>query len=106
MTDRFTDSVGVPLSLVPFELDEGETTPLFVARVPCHAGRTLAADADAGLTVEARPTGSGDPFVDIAATPYDLTPFDGSTVPFDFRLTAGAVSDSSPLQAVIRLAYA
>lgn len=106
MTEAFTDTAGAKLSLVPFDVDEGETTPVFVARVPCHAGRTLAADPDAGLTVEARPTASGDPFVDIAAAPYDLTPFDGETVSFDFRLTAGAVSDSSPLQAVIRLAYA
>jgi hypothetical protein len=106
MTESFTDTAGRALSFVPFEVDEGETTPVFVARVPCHAGRTLAARPDAGLTVEARPTASGDPFVDIAATPYDLTPFDGLTVSFDFRLTAGAVAALSPLEAVIRLAYA
>lgn len=108
MTDTFEDSAGaVPLSLVPVELDEGETSPVFVARVPCHAGRTLAARVDAGLTVEARRTGSGEPFVDIGAAPYDLAAFDGESVAFDFRLTAAAgAADSSPLAAVIRLDYA
>lgn len=102
----FTDTAAAPLSFVPVEVDEGETTPVFVARVPAAAGFVLEAAPDSGLSVEARPTGSGEPFVDIAATPYDLTPFDGLNVSFDFRITAGAVAADSPLQAVVRLAYA
>lgn len=106
MTQVFTDSLGSALGAVPIQVDEGATTPVFVALVPAAAGRTLEASPDAGLSVEARPTGSGLSFVNIAATPYDLTPFDGLTVAFDFRITAGAVSADSPLQAVVRLAYA
>jgi hypothetical protein len=106
MTDRFKDSAGSALSFVPVEVDEGATTPVFVASVPCVAGRVLKADPDAGLTVEARRTGSGAPFVNIATAPVDLTPFAPATVSFDFRITAGAVSGDSPLQAVIRRDHA
>lgn len=102
----FTDSNGSPLAFVQAETDEGETTPVFVAKVPAAAGFVLTADPDSGLTVEARRTGSGDAFVDIAAAPVDLTPFDGEQVAFDFRVLAGAVSASSPLQAVVKIAYA
>jgi hypothetical protein len=106
MTDRFTDSAGVSLSFVSVEVDEGATTPVFVAKVPCRAGRVLTADPDSGLTVTARRTGTGAAFADIASAPVDLTPFDGLTVSFDFKVTAGAVSANSPLQAVVKIAYA
>jgi hypothetical protein len=102
----FSDYGGDPLTFVQLEVDEGETAPVVVVFVPATAGFVLAADPDAGLTVEARPTDSGEAFVDLAATPYDLTPFDGEQVAFDFRVSAGAVSPSSPLQAVVKIAYA
>jgi hypothetical protein len=104
--NELTDTAGAPLSFVPLDVDEGATTPVFVARVRAAAGRALAAAPDFGLTVEARPTGSGLPFQNIGVTPYDLTPYDGLTVSFDLRVTAGAVSADSPLQAVVSLAYA
>lgn len=103
---NFTDTAGNPLTFVPVETDEGETTPVFVARVPAAAGLVLKAAPDSGLTVEARPTGSGVAFVNIAADPFDLTPFDGQVVSFDFRIAAGAVAADSPLQAVVSLEYA
>lgn len=102
----FEDTNGAPLSFVQTEADEGETTPVFVAVVPAAAGFVLTAEPDAGLTVEARRTGSGDAFVNIATNPVDLAPYDGQQVAFDFRIAAGAVSASSPLQAVVTLAYA
>lgn len=106
MTDPFKDATGVELSFVPVEVDEGETTPVFVAQVPCKAGRVLRAEPDAGLTVEARRTGTADAWQNIAAAPLALTPYAPATVSFDFRITAGAVSALSPLQATIRRDYA
>lgn len=101
-----TDSGGVPLNYVPVTAPEGGLSPVFVALVPCYAGRVLQAIADEGLTVEARRTASGDPFADIEAAPINLPPFDGAAVSFDFRIAAGNVSAVSPLQARIRVAYA
>lgn len=86
--EAFTDADGNTLSHVALVLAPAQASAVVVARVPCEAGRYLAASAGAASRVEARRTGSGDPFVDLAVAPISLTPYAGGLVSFDFRVTA------------------
>ena len=85
------DTNNNPLTHVAASLSEnGEWT--FVVRVPCVSGTFLAAAQSEKATVLARLTGSGDPFIDIAATPLSLTPYADTTVNFDIKIVAANVA--------------
>jgi hypothetical protein len=92
LSDSITDTTGQPLLYVNLRLDEGADSVVVTARIPCAAGRYLAAASDARAAVLARRTGSGDAFADIADTPLSLTEFDGEDVDFDFKVHAGSVT--------------
>lgn len=87
-----TDTIGAPLTSVSVLMDEGTDSPVLTALVPCLANRWLTTSDEAACRVLARLTGSGDPFEDIADNPVDLTPYDGTTQSFDFKLHAEAVA--------------
>lgn len=91
---QVTDILGTLLDNVNVLLVEGTESFVLVAIVPCEAGRYLTASDDPLVRVLVRVTGSESPFVDIATTPFDLTPFDGDNTQFDFKLSAGAVAAS------------
>lgn len=77
----------------------------FTLKIECRAGYFLSAtDAPAGVTIEAKPEQSA-PFTDIAAAPLDLSPFDGTTRRFYFRVSAAGnapPSESVPSIVVAR----
>lgn len=98
MSENITDINGNPLSSISFPLNESTESAVLVGLVRVAGpGLYLACRSDGGpAVVMARKTGSGDPFVDIAATPIDLTPYDGDTPAFDFKVVAEAVAASAP----------
>lgn len=59
----------------------------FTGRVPCAAGKWLAAGVSPTAKIEARRFGTADAFADLGTDPIDLSPYDGQTVKFEFRVT-------------------
>lgn len=92
MSAQITDTSGAPLLYVNLHLSENSESVIVVARVPCAAGKFLAGPADESAQVLARRTGSGDSFVNLATSPIDLSAWAGSTISFDFKVHALAVS--------------
>lgn len=81
-----TNDDGTPMLYVNARVKAGDAMT-FAGRVPCAAGKRLAAGASATAKIEARRFGTADAFADLAADPIDLTPYDGQTVKFEFRVT-------------------
>jgi hypothetical protein len=83
-----------------FDLSDGEASGVVVLRVLPAVGYSLkASPGDGDIEIQARETGSGDPFVDIAASPIDLSSYTPETPQnFDFRAVA-----ASPLTDVRRV---
>jgi hypothetical protein len=100
------DTNDKPLTHVAVNLSENGVWE-FTVRVPCVAGMFLAADVpeDAPAAILARFTGSGDPFIDIAASPLTLTEFDGETVEIDIRVEAGDVAVLARLALPVRVTF-
>ncbi|MBA3242647.1 MAG: hypothetical protein H0T60_15585 [Acidobacteria bacterium] len=105
MSDAITDTNDQPLLYVNLRLGEGADSVVIIGRVPCRAGRFLATDSDTRAQVLARRTGSGNAFVDIADAPIDLTEFDGETVEFDFKVSAGEVTGLERVALPVRVTY-
>ena len=95
-----------PLTYVAITLHEIETL-ILVVRVPCLAGMFLTADVpeeSANVLVEARATGSGDPFVAISTSPLSLTFFDDPT-DFDIRVQTGDVDGLKRVAIRVRVTF-
>ncbi len=100
---EITDTNGAVVSNVPIEIAEGEESQIVVARIPCVAGYYLAAEENATVTVLARVTGSGASFADIADEPVDLSPYADGLVSFDFKVSAGLVTEMQLLSVAVRV---
>ena len=64
--------------------------------IDCAAGWSLYGTVTSEMVVEARHGSSGG-WTDIETTPIDLTPWDGSTETFQFRVTAPTVTVASTI---------
>lgn len=98
-----TNDDGTPMLYVNVRVAAGGVMT-FAGRVPCAAGRWLTAGASATAKIEARRFGTGDSFADLSSTPIGLTPFDGETVTFEFRVT-GTVSASARAALRVRVTF-
>lgn len=92
MTERVLNTSGGRVGYLAVDLSDDEVSNTFVLRILPAAGHFLkAVPADADFEVQARETGSLDPFVDIAATPIDLSGFPAEVAQnFDFRVVANS----------------
>lgn len=97
------DTAGNTITLLNLTLTESVDSAVLVIRVPCTAGLFLTADNDARLAVKARENGSGDPFVNIASSPIDLTPYDGTDQDFDLKVTPAAVTGFERVAVPVRV---
>jgi phage terminase large subunit-like protein len=106
MSDAITDTSGQPLLYVNLSLTELTDSPVVVVLVPCAAGKWLAASpVVAAAYVEARRTSSGDLFQDLSVAPIDLTPWDGQTISFDFKVHANDVSGLQRVALPVRVTF-
>lgn len=98
---RITNTSGGRVGYVSFDISDSEVSSVVVLKVTPAVGYELVATpTDVDVEVQARETASGDPFVDIGASPIDLSSYTPETpVNFDFRTVAG-----SPLTDVRRVA--
>jgi hypothetical protein len=89
---RLLTTTGKRIGYLQYDLSDGETGATIVLRVVPAVGYSLKAlPVDSDYQIQARENGSGDPWVDIAATPIDLSGYTPETpVDFDFRVIAGA----------------
>lgn len=84
-----TDSAGRGSLYLTFDLAENEQSAPIALLVWPEPNSLLVSTFDADVSVEARETGSGNPFTDIAGG-LDLSSYPaGVGVSFDFRLVAG-----------------
>lgn len=95
---RLTDTTGARLGYVALDLSDGETSEVFQVRVvPAEDYFLKATPSDPDVEIQARR--GADAFVDIAASPIDLSGLtEDVPVNFDVRAVAG-----SPLVDVRRL---
>lgn len=100
-----TDTNDAALTSVSLVLTESTSSGVLVIRVPCQAGQYLASTVDSLAQVLARRTGSGAAFVDIAVAPILLTPYAGSTVEFDVKVSAQAVTGLQRVALPVRVTY-
>lgn len=62
---------------------------IYPLRIDCMAGKSLFADEDELLTIEARADGETD-WTDLQDSSLDLTPYAGTRHLFEFRITAAS----------------
>lgn len=95
MIDRIKTQSGKRVGYLAWDLSDGETGPVAVLQIIPADGFYLTADEDDDVVIEARETGSGDPWTPIGASPYDLSSFDPEDpVLFDVRARVpGALTD-------------
>jgi hypothetical protein len=106
MSESITDTTGQPILYVNLSLTELTDSAVIVAVVPCAAGKWLsAAPVVAAAYVEARRTSSGDLFQDLSVAPIDLTPWDGQTISFDFKVHANNVTGLQRVALPVRVTY-
>jgi hypothetical protein len=106
MSDQITDTGGAPLIYINLTLEAAHDSVVIVGRVPCRAHQFLTASPSlSAASVLARRTGSGDPFVDLGSAPVDLTPYDGTTVSFDFKVRAAAVTGFERVALPVRVSF-
>lgn len=86
----FTDEDGNNIGHIAYDLTSGETSSVFVATVTAAAGRALRSGTHAALQLQARETGSGDPYVNLTDG-IDLTPYAPGSAQFDIRAVAQSV---------------
>jgi hypothetical protein len=98
--NRLLTTTGKRISLLSFDLSDGETSDVAVLRVIPAVGFQLISDSDGDVEIQARENGTADPFVDIAASPIDLDGYTPET-PVDFDVRAVA---ADPLVDVRRVA--
>jgi len=89
---RITNVNEKPLSLLQFDLSDGQSSPVVQVRVvPADRYSLKATPVDAAYQVQARESLSGDPFVNIATSPIDLSSYPPETpVNFDVKVVAGS----------------
>ena len=95
-SNRISSTTGRRVGYVAFDLSDGESSAVVVCLVNPGDGYALrATPADVDVQIHARETGSGDPFVDIKASPIDLSGYTPDVpVQFDFKaVAAGALTD-------------
>lgn len=101
---RLTTTDGKRPGYICWDLSDNEESGVMVLRVTPADGFFLkASPADGDVEIQARETGSGDPFVDIASTPIDLSGLTPETpVNFDFKaVVQGSLTDVRRLTAFI-----
>lgn len=92
MTDRLTNTSGGRIGYWTADLSDNEQSAVVVLRVlPADGFFLKAAPEDDDVQIMARRTSSGDPFVDIAATPIDLSALTPETpTQYDFKAVAAS----------------
>jgi hypothetical protein len=92
---RITATTGKRIGLLSWDLSDNEISSVVVLRIiPAVNYKLQAIPTDLNVQLQARETGSGDPFVDIGATPIDLSGHVPEVaVSYDFRAVAGALTD-------------
>lgn len=85
------DQDGNPISSFSTLIESGDVQT-YNLRVECRAGYSFYAEVVSDLTLEAKRTLDSS-WVDIETTPIDLSPWDGTTQNFQFRVTAGTVTE-------------
>jgi len=105
MSDAITDTGGNPILYVNLSLSENSDSVVVAVLIPAKAGMKLTTDVNASASVMARLTGSGATFVDIAASPIDLTPWAGTTVGFDLKVHSNAAASLARLAMPVRVAF-
>lgn len=97
---NITNDDGTPLLYVNVRVASSGVMS-FTGRVPCAAGKWLAASGGgAAAKIEARRFGTADAFADLATDLIDLTPYDGQTIKFEFRVT-GLAPGLAALRALV-----
>lgn len=86
------DANGNELNHAAFVLNESSESAAFVVRIEPRANDWLKADNISGVAVLARRTGSSDAFQNLGVAPINLSAFVNSSVDFDVKLAASAVS--------------
>lgn len=99
-----TNDDGTPLLYVNARVTEGSEMA-FTGNVPCRAGMFLSATQDAAAKIEARRSGTADAFADLEAAPISLTPYAGSVIKFDFRVTGLPVTTSARASLPVKVTY-
>lgn len=98
---RITNINDSPLTFLNFELSDNEISGVVQVRiVPANRYLLKVSPTDADVEVQAREHGSGDPFVDIGASPIDLSSYAPET-PVDFDLRAVASSSLVGVRRVV-----
>jgi hypothetical protein len=92
---RITNVNGSRVGYIRFELSDNESSPVWRLNIrpglPLGGGYRLTATTDDDVALFARINGSGDPFVDLAASPIDLSGFPpDEDILFDFKAVAGS----------------
>lgn len=100
-----TDTTGAPLNNVALEIDADAESVVVVGLVPCIDGMFLTVANTPQAAVLARRAETADPFVDIDAAPIDLTPYDGQTIPFEFKIAAGSVAGNLTVALPVRVTF-
>jgi hypothetical protein len=90
MAMKITDTAGVEIRRIPYDLDAGEESQPLVLLVTPEAQTRLKSGTSAKVKVMARLTGSGAPFVDLGVNNgIDLAGFPaGVPVSFDVKVVA------------------
>lgn len=99
-----TNDDGTPMLYVNVRVASGGSVT-FTGRVPCAAGKWLAAGSDTGAKIKARRYGTADAFTDLGSDPIDLTPYDSQIVKFEFRVTGLSVSASARAALPVRITF-
>jgi len=100
-----TDTNGAQITNVSYSLAELSDGPILVVVLSPLANQFLAAALDTRAKVLARRTDSGNAFVDIAASPINLTPWAGQRVSFDVRVQTLAVTGLERVAIPVRVTY-
>jgi hypothetical protein len=98
-----TDTAGNPLTAVNLTIVEQTDSATIRALVPCRAGFYLTADNQTSVSVFARRYNVGASFQNLDSAPINLTPFAGQTIEFEFKITAGDVSQITNVALPVRV---
>lgn len=98
------DAGNQPLSYISLQQEESTDSQLILIRVPCVSGLFLTAEdvPEARMMVSVHGAGS---FQDVAISPLDLAPYDGTTQDFDLKVHTTAVSGVVPVAVDVRVTY-
>ncbi len=98
-----TDTTGVQINQLSFDLLTGATSAVMVIRVTGVAGKKLTGTVNSNFTVYVRRNGTTDTFVDISQNPIDTSGFAGTTRDYDLKVTSAASITGGIVRASVTL---